>query len=360
VAREAGVAAPSVYLQFANKDELLLAVVVEHFAAFQRVIEDAIAPISDPAAGLYAGCLAYCRFGQEHPGSYRIIFELPLPRWSDLPTGELPGMSAFAVLVAGVAECIAAGVARPGDPERIATDIWMALHGMVSLRRHLTGFPWPDIEEQLRDILQAMTGIPYRDDSDHEGGSMSQPRNLFDLPADLPIPVDDGACAHLPGMTLPALALPATDGTVIDLAELPGRSVVYVYPRTGRPDQPLPTGWDAIPGARGCTPQSCAYRDLAAEFAALGSRIFGLSTQDTVYQQEAAARLHLPFPLLSDEHLAFASALHLPTFTVDGMTLIRRLTLVIHDGVIETVFYPVFPPDADAANVASWLREHAT
>ena len=133
---------------------------------------------------------------------------------------------------------------------------------------------------------------------------MTEPRNLLDLPADLPVPVDDGACDHLPGMRLPSLALPATDGVMVDLSMLPGRSVVYVYPRTGRPDQPLPTGWDEIPGARGCTPQSCAYRDLAAELASLGARVFGLSTQDTAYQQEAAARLHLPFPLLSDERLA--------------------------------------------------------
>jgi peroxiredoxin len=184
----------------------------------------------------------------------------------------------------------------------------------------------------------------------------TEPRNFLQLPDDLPIPVDDGACDHLPGMRLPTIALPATDGSTIELSALPGRSVVYVYPRTGRPDQPLPTGWDAIPGARGCTPQSCAYRDLAAEFAALGARLFGLSTQDTAYQQEAAERLHLPFPLLSDESLVFASALDLPMFEVDGMTLIRRLTFVVNDGVIETVFYPVFPPDADAANVAAWLR----
>ncbi len=187
---------------------------------------------------------------------------------------------------------------------------------------------------------------------------MTEPRHLLDLPADLPVPVDDGACDQLPGMRLPALALPATDGAVVDLSTLPGRSVVYVYPRTGRPDQPLPTGWDEIPGARGCTPQSCAYRDLAAELAALGARVFGLSSQDTAYQREAVARLHLPFPLLSDERLELATALALPTFAVDGMTLIKRLTLVIRDGAIETVFYPVFPPDADAANVAAWLRAH--
>ena len=187
---------------------------------------------------------------------------------------------------------------------------------------------------------------------------MTEPRNLLELPADLPVPIDDGACDHLPGMRLPSLGLPATDGTMIDLSSLSGRSVVYVYPRTGRPDQPLPAGWDEIPGARGCTPQSCAYRDRVAELGALGARVFGLSTQDTAYQQEAAARLHLPFPLLSDERLDLTTALALPTFEVDGMTLIKRLTLIIDDGTIATVFYPVFPPDADAANVAAWLREH--
>jgi peroxiredoxin len=187
---------------------------------------------------------------------------------------------------------------------------------------------------------------------------MTEPRNLLDLPADLPVPVDDGACDHLPGRRLPSLALPATDGTAIDLSTLPGRSIVYVYPRTGRPDQPMPAGWDEIPGARGCTPQSCAYRDLAAEFGALGARVFGMSTQDTAYQQEAVARLHLPFPLLSGERRELTTALALPTFEVDGMTLIKRLTLIIDDGAIETVFYPVFPPDADATNVAAWLRGH--
>jgi peroxiredoxin len=189
---------------------------------------------------------------------------------------------------------------------------------------------------------------------------MTEPRNLLELPVDLPVPIDDGACDHLPGTRLPSLLLPATDGTMVDLSSLSGRTIVYVYPRTGRPEQPLPTGWDEIPGARGCTPQSCAYRDLAAELGTLGARVFGLSTQDTAYQQEAVARLHLPFPLLSDERLELTTALSLPTFAVDGMTLIKRLTLTIDDGAIETVFYPVFPPDADAADVAAWLRAHQT
>ncbi len=187
---------------------------------------------------------------------------------------------------------------------------------------------------------------------------MTEPRHLLDLPADLPVPVDDGACDHLPGMRLPALALPATDGAVVDLSTLPGRSVVYVYPRTGRPDQPLPTGWDEIPGARGCTPQSCAYRDRAAELADLAARVFGLSTQDTAYQQEAVMRLHLPFAILSDEKLALTKALRLPTMDVAGLTLMKRLALVIDDGRITKVFYPVFPPDRNAPDVLAWLKSN--
>jgi peroxiredoxin len=167
---------------------------------------------------------------------------------------------------------------------------------------------------------------------------------------------DDGACAHLVGMALPSVPLPTTTGRTVDLAAMPGRVVVYAYPRTSRPGEPPPTGWDAIPGARGCTPQSCAFRDHHAELRALGATVFGLSTQTTTYQQEAAERLHLPFELLSDADLKLATALRLPTFEVDGMTLIRRLTLVITDGQIEHVFYPVREPAQNAEDVISWLR----
>ena len=180
---------------------------------------------------------------------------------------------------------------------------------------------------------------------------MPRTDDLHALPPGLPIPVDDGACDHLPGMRLPSVPLRSTAGGVVDLAGLPGRTVVYCYPRTGRPDEDPPAGWNTIPGARGCTPQSCAYRDHHAELRALGARVFGLSAQDTAYQREAAERLHLPFPLLSDADLAFTRALRLPTFDVAGMTLIKRLTLIIADGVIVHVFYPVFPPDADAERV---------
>ncbi len=180
-----------------------------------------------------------------------------------------------------------------------------------------------------------------------------------DLPADLPAPVDDGAAAHLPGLELPIVRLPATDGRMVDLSAVSGRAVVYCYPRTGQPGVPNPEGWDAIPGARGCTPQSCGFRDYHEELLARGaSRIFGLSTQDTDYQREAAARLNLPFPLLSDRSLSFTRAVNLPTFTVDGMTLLKRITLIINDGAIEHVFYPVFPPDTHAQAVADFLERH--
>jgi peroxiredoxin len=177
------------------------------------------------------------------------------------------------------------------------------------------------------------------------------------LPADLPVPTDDGAARHLESMRLPPLPLMATDGSVVDLSALAGRAVVFIYPRTGRPGQKLPDGWDAIPGARGCTPQSCSFRDHFAELRGLGvAHLYGLSTQDTDYQREAMERLHLPFALLSDAGLQLTRALDLPTFVVEGMTLIRRMVLVIDDGLITKVFYPVFPPDESAGTVVAWLR----
>jgi peroxiredoxin len=176
------------------------------------------------------------------------------------------------------------------------------------------------------------------------------------LPANIPVPHDDGAARHLTGRKLPALTLAATDGSRVDLSKLRGRTVVYIYPRTGVPGQASPEGWDQIPGARGCTPQSCAFRDHFAELKRLGvAHLYGLSTQDTAYQSEAAERLHLPFPLLSDRKLELARALELPTFTVAGMTLLKRMALVIDDGAITKVFYPVFPPDKNAEEVIAWL-----
>jgi peroxiredoxin len=172
----------------------------------------------------------------------------------------------------------------------------------------------------------------------------------------IPAPADDGAARHLFGLKLPSVPLAATDGTIVDLSALPGIVVVFAYPRTGRPGVENPEGWDQIPGARGCTPQSCAFRDLFGELKTLGvQRVFGLSTQSTEYQREAAERLHLPFPILSDEKFRLADSLRLPAFETGGMKLLKRLTLVISSGAIEHVFYPVFPPDRNAAEVAEWL-----
>ncbi len=180
------------------------------------------------------------------------------------------------------------------------------------------------------------------------------------LPAGIPVPQDDGSAKHLTGMTLPDLALPATDGGSVNLGKLKGRTVVYVYPRTGVPGVDAPPGWDDIPGARGCTPQSCSFRDHFGELKRLGvAQLYGLSTQDTAYQKEAATRLHLPFAILSDENLALTKAMRLPTFTAAGMTLIKRMALVIDDGKIAKVFYPVFPPDKNAEEVIAWLQASA-
>ena len=174
----------------------------------------------------------------------------------------------------------------------------------------------------------------------------------------IPAPVDDGATRHLLGARMPSVALPATDGGMVDLAALRGRTIVYAYPRTGQPGIDNPPGWDLIAGARGCTPQSCSFRDHFAELKALGvAQLFGLSTQDPAYQREAAERLHLPFAILSDEHLQLTRAMKLPTFETSGMMLLKRFTLVIDDGIVKHVFYPVFPPDRSASDVIAWLSQ---
>jgi len=194
---------------------------------------------------------------------------------------------------------------------------------------------------------------------------MQQRSDLYTVPADLPTPTDDGACDHLEGMVLPFIPLSSTDGRQIDLAALRGRTVAYIYPRTGRPEQPGSAAWDAIPGARGCTPQSCGFRDHYAELRSLGaSALYGLSTQTTDYQREVVERLHLPFPLLSDSTLVFTRMLRLPTFEFEpyrdeSPTHLKRMALVIRDGRIEKVFYPVFPPDRNAADVMEWLTTNS-
>lgn len=177
------------------------------------------------------------------------------------------------------------------------------------------------------------------------------------LPADLPRPVDDGAADHLAGMAVPALDVLATDGAMINLRDVGTPwTVLYVYPRTGVPGVDSPTGWDEIPGARGCTPQSCSFRDLHAEFAALAATVLGLSTQPHDQQVAFARREHIPFPLLSDPAQVVGEALWLPTFEVDGIVAYKRLTIIARDGVIARVRYPVFPPNSDADEVLDWLR----
>jgi peroxiredoxin len=181
--------------------------------------------------------------------------------------------------------------------------------------------------------------------------------DFAELPPNLPVPEDDGAAKHLTGLALPELQLPSTlDGSVDLAASGKGRLVAYAYPRTGTPGQASPVGWDGIPGARGCTPQSCAYRDGLAEFSALGATVVGISAQSPGEQREFAEREHIPFPLLSDSDLRLRDELRLPTFKVEGMTLYKRLTLVAEGGKIAKVFYPVFPPDRDAAEVLAWLH----
>ncbi len=173
------------------------------------------------------------------------------------------------------------------------------------------------------------------------------PQSYESLPENLPVPVDDGACDHLPGTPLPNLALNSTIADRINLAAVSGKSVIYCYPMTGVPGVALPDGWDNIPGARGCTPQSLAYKDRHDEILSLDAKVFGISAQSTDYQKEMAERLSLPFPVLSDEQLEFCTALRIPTFSVDGMQLMKRVTLIADDGKIEAVHYPVFPSDSD-------------
>ncbi len=180
--------------------------------------------------------------------------------------------------------------------------------------------------------------------------------NLNELPKDLPVPQDDGAADHLKGKRLPNVKLAATNGQAIDLGDLPGTVVIYCYPMTGQPNVPLPDGWDQIPGARGCTPQSCSFRDHYQEIRALGADVIGLSVQNTDYQKEMAERLHLPFPVVSDIHYEFQKALSLPTFQAAGMTLLKRLTLIVKNGVVEAVHYPIFPSDSDPDWVIGRLK----
>lgn len=182
--------------------------------------------------------------------------------------------------------------------------------------------------------------------------------NFYSLPADLPRPSDDGACDHLEGMSLPRIKLGSTENRILDLVDLTSnRTILFFYPRTGRPDEQAPLGWDEIPGARGCTPQSCGYRDHFSEFKELGYQVLGISTQTTEFQQELIQRIHLPFPILSDSEFVLTDTLNLPTFEFGGMKLLKRMAWVCEDGKILKVFYPVFPPDKNAETVIAWLKD---
>jgi peroxiredoxin len=180
--------------------------------------------------------------------------------------------------------------------------------------------------------------------------------NYNQLPPDLPIPIDDGATNHLIGMTLPNISLKSTRGDSINLRSIRGNVVIYCYPMTGQPNVPLPEGWDQIPGARGCTPQSCSFRDHYQELQALGAEVIGLSVQTSDYQKEMTDRLHLPFPVVSDSNYEFQKAMNMPTFVAAGMILLKRVTLVAKNGVIKAVHYPIFPSDSDPAWVIDYLK----
>jgi peroxiredoxin len=182
--------------------------------------------------------------------------------------------------------------------------------------------------------------------------------NLNQLPADLPVPQDDGSTNHLKGMRLPNISLNATNGKAVNLGDIKGKLVIYCYPMTGQPNVDLPDGWDQIPGARGCTPQSCSFRDHYQELQSLGAEVIGLSVQTTEYQKEMVDRLHLPFPVVSDANYQFQKALNMPAFVTAGMTLLKRVTLIANHGVIVAVHYPIFPSDSDPPWVIDYLKNH--
>ena len=179
------------------------------------------------------------------------------------------------------------------------------------------------------------------------------------LPKDLPVPLNDGACSHLWGKNLPNVVLISTAKKQVNLSQIKNRVVFYCYPMTGQPGFKLPDGWDSIPGARGCTPQSCSFRNHYQELQTLNTQVYGVSTQSSLVQQEAVERLHLPFELLSDTDFKLVTSLQLPTFEVENQRFIKRLTLIAEAGKIIKVFYPVFPPDKNAEDVINWLKQQS-
>ena len=207
---------------------------------------------------------------------------------------------------------------------------------------------------------RGVLGLPFAVAMTHPiARAAQQATNLNELPANLPRPADDGGARHLKGMAIPDVALPSTANRLVNLSKITApRTVVYCYPMTGQPGKTLPRGWNDIPGARGCTPETCGFRDHHKDLARVQADVFGVSTQDTPYQQEMVKRLEVPFEVLSDDKLAFAHALRLPTFTIEGMTLLKRLTLIVKNARIEHVFYPVVPPDKHAEEVIAWLKKN--
>jgi peroxiredoxin len=210
-----------------------------------------------------------------------------------------------------------------------------------------------------RSLFALATGVTGQRLAGQQKDQPVTKNDLYNIPADLPVPVDDGACRHLPGMHVPMITLVSTANRRVNMAEAAReRTVVYCYPRTGKPGAAIPKGWDEIPGARGCTPETCSFRDHYKQLRELKTQVFGLSSQTTEYQQEVVQRLHLPFEILSDADFAFTNALRLPTFEFEGVRLLKRLTLILASGKIEKVFYPVFPPDKHAEEVVAWLAKH--
>ncbi|BAJ27062.1 MULTISPECIES: MerR family DNA-binding transcriptional regulator [Kitasatospora] len=265
-------------------------------------------------------------------------------------------------------ECLALGHRHADDcPAALAgyrdaiDELTQRIEGLTARRAVLMAHLREAAHRNSR-FAPAHGGEPMNDPTNDPTDVPSNPRvtDHAVLPAGLPVPEDDGAADHLPGARMPRLELPATDGSTVDLGALgAGRTVLYVYPLTGRPDTDLPEGWHAIPGARGCTAESCGFRDHHQDLLAAGAaRVYGLSSQNGDYQREVTARLRLPFRMLSDPARRLARALDLPTFTADGLTLYRRLTLIVRDGAVEHVFHPVFPPDEHAGRVLAWLRAH--
>jgi peroxiredoxin/DNA-binding transcriptional MerR regulator len=219
-----------------------------------------------------------------------------------------------------------------------------------------------EIDRIIALLTDRRTRLANRLYAENQNGKerLTMPADYTTLPADLPAPEDDGRASHLPGMQMPSLSLAACDGGTVDLTQLPNRTVIYAYPLTGRPGTDLPDGWDAIPGARGCSTEACNFRDHYQELRDLGvSAIYGLSSQDVDYQAEVVARLHLPFSMLSDPDFKLVDALDLPTFSAEGHPMLySRLTLIVRDGRIEHVFYPIFPPNTHAEQVRTWLEQN--